>query len=83
MKIGKTIKIFTQRGLSINVNGLECDTSGTLAPCPLRPGETGLGNDDLGQKNVRLSARRAPGRHTIRSPKGTYLLTYSVKRLSK
>src|SRR3954452_2526178 len=80
VKLGKTLDVFTSRGLSINVNGLECDASIALLPCPNRPGATGLANDSLGEKNVRLSLRRAPGRHAIRSPDGTFVLTYSVKR---
>ena len=80
VKIGQTIDLFASKGLSINLNGMECDSSGVLPPCPVRPGETGLANDDLGEKNQRLSLRRAPGRHKIKSPDGTYELTYSVKR---
>jgi hypothetical protein len=81
VKIGKTFDIFTSRRLTINVNGQECDSSGVLPPCPVRPGETGLANDNLGEKTQKLSLRRAPGRHTIRSPLGTFVLTYSVKKI--
>jgi hypothetical protein len=81
VKIGKTIKVYTAKGLSINMSGFECDSSGVLPPCPVRPGETGLGNDDLGEKNQKLSLKRSPGRHTIKSPLGTYLLTYSVTKI--
>jgi hypothetical protein len=81
VKIGKTVDIFTAKGISINVNGFECDSSGVLQPCPVRPGETGLGNDDLGERNQKLSLKRSPGRHTIKSPLGTFVLTYSVTKI--
>ena len=49
----------------------------------VRPGETDISNDPLGERTQRLSLRRAPGRHTLKSPKGIWQLTYSVKRLPK
>jgi hypothetical protein len=80
VKIGKSFDVYALRGLSLDVNGFDCDVAATRAPCPVLSGETDLQNDVLGEKQVRFSLRRSPGRHVIKSPDGIYALTLDVSR---
>jgi hypothetical protein len=83
VKVGRSFDLYASRGLSVNVNGYDCDVNTALPPCPPLSGETDLLNDNLGQKIAHFSQRRAAGRHVLKSPDGVYALTLDVKRLRR